>query len=56
MKVDWIRKPSPTPFGQLATIEDPDGNYIQLAQVNVDPFADTTDPSTTSDTQPASTN
>jgi predicted enzyme related to lactoylglutathione lyase len=29
----WIRPVEPEPFGLLGTIADPDGNYVQIAQV-----------------------
>ena len=35
--VTWIRRFEPEAFGLLATIEDPDGNYIQVSRPNTGP-------------------
>ena len=29
----WIRRVEPEPFGLIGTVADPDGNYVQIAQV-----------------------
>ena len=34
LKVTWLRSFEPDLFGQLATIVDPDGNYVQFIQHN----------------------
>lgn len=34
LKVTWLRPFEPELFGQLATIVDPDGNYVQFIQHN----------------------
>jgi predicted enzyme related to lactoylglutathione lyase len=33
--VRFVRQPETTGFGQLATVEDPDGNFVQLTQWRV---------------------
>lgn len=33
--VRFVREPETTRFGQLATVEDPDGNFVQLTQWRV---------------------
>lgn len=38
--VDWVREPSPFPLGLLGTIRDPEGNFLQVGQFDVDPIGD----------------